>query len=119
MNAQTFADKLARAKADKSAFDTMRKSVESAPDNGNGTAWRDELLAVPELNPVTVKAWDAYDRGACGTAYIRHKMNDLETEVIKLRDIIRRASTKFCEDGDDSAIAAAMFAILGEGRTIQ
>lgn len=52
MNAQTFAETLAKAKADKAAFDEMRKTVESAPDTANGTAWRDELLAVPEqLSP--------------------------------------------------------------------
>ena len=32
----------------------------------------------------------------------------------RLRDIIRRASTKFCEEGADGVIASAMFTILGE-----
>jgi len=49
MNAQTFAETLAKAKADKAAFSDMRKAVEAAPDTSNGTAWRDELLAVPEM----------------------------------------------------------------------
>lgn len=47
MNAQTFAETLAKAKADKAAFDEMRKAVEAAPATSNGTAWRDELLSVP------------------------------------------------------------------------
>jgi hypothetical protein len=32
----------------------------------------------------------------------------------RLREIIQRASAKFCEHGPDGAIAAAMFRILGE-----
>ena len=33
-------------------FDEMRKAVEDAPDTRNGTAWRDDLLTVPEqLSP--------------------------------------------------------------------
>lgn len=35
-------------------------------------------------------------------------------KVAKLEDIIRRAATKFCEDGPDGEIAAGMFRILGE-----
>lgn len=38
----------------------------------------------------------------------------LETENQRLKDIIKRASKKFCEDGSDGAIAASMFSILGE-----
>jgi len=71
MNAQTFAETLAKAKADKAAFSDMRKAVEAAPDSSNGTAWRDELLAAPEtLSPrlkwmqehgITVKKTDNPD----------------------------------------------------------
>ena len=35
-------------------------------------------------------------------------------EKERLREIIERASAKFCEHGADGAIAAAMFEILGE-----
>ena len=47
----------------------------------------------------------------------KQKLRDVETENHMLRGIIKRASTKFCEDGSDGAIAASMFSILGESFT--
>jgi ABC-type amino acid transport substrate-binding protein len=38
----------------------------------------------------------------------------LEKERDELKDIIRRASVAFCEDGTDREICAKMFSILGE-----
>jgi hypothetical protein len=44
---------IAKACADKAAFDEMRRAVEAAPRNeGTGIKWRDSLLDVPEqLSP--------------------------------------------------------------------
>jgi hypothetical protein len=35
-------------------------------------------------------------------------------EITRLRDIIKRASSTFCEEGSDGEVAAAMFKILSE-----
>jgi hypothetical protein len=37
-------------------------------------------------------------------------------KVAKLRDIIKRASITFCNDGTDGEIAAEMLRILGESK---
>ena len=37
---------------------------------------------------------------------------DSLTEIERLNEVIRRAQTKFCEDGPDGKIAADMFRIL-------
>ena len=42
------------------------------------------------------------------------ELEDEREKSAKLEDIIRRASTKFCEDGPDGEIAEGMFRILGE-----
>lgn len=52
---------------------------------------------------------DAELLAVCAIAILKER-----AEIERLRDIIRRASVKFCEDGADGAIAAAMFTILGE-----
>jgi hypothetical protein len=52
---------------------------------------------------------------ACGVDWTDHLgIAGTCAENKRLRDIIRRAATKFCEDGADGVIAAAMFTILGE-----
>lgn len=51
-----------------------------------------------------------------GIAKIESELKAEREKVAKLEDIIRRASTKFCEDGPDGEIAAGMFRILGESR---
>ena len=52
---------------------------------------------------------------ACGVDWKDHLgIAGTCAENKRLRDIIRRTSTKFCEDGADGVIAAAMFSILGE-----
>jgi hypothetical protein len=51
--------------------------------------------------------------------FARQLETELESErekVAKLKDIIRRASIQFWEDGPDGEIAAEMFRILGEAR---
>jgi len=54
-------------------------------------------------------------RHLVGPAELEILLN-ISSENFRLREIIQRASTKFCEDGPDGIIAAAMFRILGEAK---
>lgn len=70
------------------------------------------------MNTTTPRTDDYYETrlGRYGPGYVSpaNFAREMERENKRLRDIIHRASTKFCEDGADGIIAAAMFAILGE-----
>lgn len=59
------------------------------------------------------------DHFAVHEIFVRQLETELAAErekVAKLKDIIGRASTKFCEDGPDGEIAAEMLRILGESK---
>ncbi len=63
----------------------------------------DALLRLDQLEGAYEDATKYYSR-----------MIDLIEEKDKLKDIIQRAKTAFCEDGSDGEICAKMFSILGE-----
>jgi hypothetical protein len=69
---------------------------------------------IPSKSPITDDAFDAYNRGACGTNYIRFKMQDMEVEQARLQGVIDRAKARFGSEGSDGAIASEMFLILCE-----
>lgn len=50
------------------------------------------------------------------STYFQSQLSAEREKVAKLKDIISRASTKFCEDGTDGEIAAEMLRILGESK---
>lgn len=52
---------------------------------------------------------------SCGKKWVYHDgIQRTCDDNIRLKDIIRRASIAFCEDGSDGAAAEKMYAILGE-----
>ena len=55
-----------------------------------------------------------YDAACAELSAVNKDLKAEREKVGKLEDIIRRAATKFCEDGPDGEIAAGMFRILGE-----
>ena len=89
-----------------------RGAIEAAAERlGSATAPMKTL----ELETDAMARLAASDCSACGVPWTNHLgIAGTCAENKRLRDIIRRASTKFCEDGTDGAIAAVMFTILGE-----
>jgi len=62
---------------------------------------------------------DYVAQGHVPASFARQLETELEAErdkVAKLRDIIKRASITFCNDGTDGEIAAEMLRILGESK---
>lgn len=60
----------------------------------------------------TPETQEAVERWNQGKINIFDEMARLERERDEAREIIRRAKTKFCEEGSDGNIASDMFAIL-------
>jgi hypothetical protein len=55
---------------------------------------------------------------SCGKEWVDHLgVQSVCAENVKLKDIIQKASTAFCEDGSDGYVASKMFKILGEAYT--
>lgn len=42
------------------------------------------------ISPETEMLWSAYDKGECGTAYLKNKMADMETERDEVRELARK-----------------------------
>ena len=77
-------------------------------------------MSTPRTDGIEGEAYQyKWDCRVVHSEFARQLETELEAErdkVAKLKDIIRRASTKFFEDGPDGVIAAEMFRILGESR---
>ena len=56
------------------------------------------------ISPETEMLWSAYDRGECGTAYLKNKMADMEAErddIGKLAQELRDVLQEFADADDE------------------
>ena len=77
-------------------------------------------MSTPRTDGIEGEAYQyKWDCRVVHSEFARQLETELEAErekVAKLRDIIRRASIRFCGDGTDGEIAAEMLRILGESK---